>query len=309
MYKLKAIFYITKRTLLDILRTGVFWVGVGLIGIIIFSILYWGWHMIEAEELVQGTVEIDVGDEEIDSGKHGNRDSGFDPTDSIDPAIQLQWWIYGITIGFSNLLAIFINMGLLGKELDRKTIDMLIARPVSRGQIFFGKLLAGWTAILIYVALVTSWTMICMEIGGMGSDSDYIRACGVGLVSPILIGSMTLVISIWMRNYLAGLLAMVSIFASGTGGLFMIKMIGVNLLKMELPVKIIFRCLPPMSVIGQTATEYLDARIWFRMMEAMTEGMWPGPEDGLYTEMWHVFAYLGVVLLAGWLSFFRKQFN
>ena len=46
-----AIFYIGKRTLFDILSTGVFWVAVGLAVGLCFVILYLGWQAAQAGEI------------------------------------------------------------------------------------------------------------------------------------------------------------------------------------------------------------------------------------------------------------------
>jgi len=297
-----AFYFIGKRALTDILRTSVFWVSLALVSIIIFSILYWGWHAIENE------TRDDRG-QGIQNAFDDDPDLNIDPMDLIQPKDMVLWNIYAVTIGFANLLSIFVMMGLLGRELDRKTIDMLVARPVTRGHIFFGKLLAGWTSIAIFMAIISLWTLVCMQVGGMGVEPDYIKACATGLLSPLMLGAITLVFTLWMRSYLAGMLTMVVTFASGTGGIMMLKLIGIELLKFNLAIKIIIRALPPMSVIGQQATEHLGQKLWYNMIKLMFDDMLPGPADGLYTEMWHVFAYLGAVLLIGWLLFFRRQFN
>jgi len=298
-----AFYFIGKRALFDILRTSVFWVALILLSAIIFSILFWGWHAIESGE-----------DHQPRRGMHNDFDPDPDisvsPEDLFRPEVILLWTIYGFTIGFANLLAVFSMMGLLGRELDRKTIDMLISRPVTRGHIFFGKLLAGWASIFIFMLFITLWTLLSMQIGGMGIELDYVKACAIGLLSPMIIGAITLVLSMWMWGYVSGLLSMIITFTSGTIGLWMLKWIGVELLKFDLAVKIIIRALPPMSVIGQTATENIDSQLWTNMVKGIgNDSLLPGPADGLYTEMWQVFAYLGIVLLAGWLSFFRRQFN
>ena len=298
-----AFYYIGKRSLFDILRTSVFWVALILLSAIIFSILFWGWRAIESEEKNHPGPGIH---NDFDP----DPDLSVDPSDLFRPEVLLQWTVYGFTIGFANLVAVFSMMGLLGRELDRKTIDILISRQVTRGHIFFGKLLAGWASIFIFMLFTTLWTLLCMQIGGMGIELNYAKACGVGILSPLIISAITLVLSMWMWGYLSGLISMVITFTSGTIGLWMLKWIGVELLKFDLAVKIIIRALPPMSVIGQTATENIDSQLWTNMVKGIgNDSLLPGPADGLYTEMWQVFAYLGIVLLAGWLSFFRRQFN
>ncbi len=314
-----AVFYIGKRTLFDILRAGVFWVAVALAGFIIFSMLYWGWRQIEAEpDGGRSGFRSRAAPAQEEPGKKGDdpsRPVSESPTSDWDPLSQMKpenvilWHVYAITIGFANLLAIFVMMGLLGREIERRTIDMLIARPVSRGQIFLGKLLAGWVALAIFMILLTGWSLVCMVWGGMGLQPNYINACAIGTLAPFLVSAITLLFTIWMRGFLAGLLGVIVTFASGTTGMFMLKLLGIELLKLEWPVRIIYKILPPMNVIGQQATDHLETDMWFRFVYGMFEDLGPTAADGLYTQMWQVWAYLGVILVLSWLSFFRRQFT
>ena len=91
--------------------------------------------------------------------------------------------------------------------------------------------------------------------------------------------------------------------------MFMLKLLGIELLKLEWPVRIIYKILPPMNVIGQQATDHLETDMWFRFVYGMFEDLGPTAADGLYTQMWQVWAYLGVILVLSWLSFFRRQFT
>jgi len=306
-----AIYYISKRTLFDILRTGLFWVAVALCGFLVFSLLYWGWGQVEREvdRFDSGERPVSRGfgpDSETEWEDGGNE---WDPLSNIKPETMILWHVYGITIGFANLLAIFVMMGLLGRELDRRTIDLLIARPVSRAQIYLGKLFAGWISTVIFMAALTAWTLICMQWGGMGVQPGYVNAAALGTIAPILVGSITLLLTIWMRGFLAGLLAVIITFAGGTTGMFMIKILGVEVLKLKTAVMVVYKILPPMNVIGIKAVDYLETDLWFRFVQGMFSELGPTAADGLYTEMWQVWTYLAGVLILGWLSFFRRQFT
>jgi ABC-type transport system involved in multi-copper enzyme maturation permease subunit len=303
-----SVYYIAKRTLLDILRTPVFWVTLALAGFICFSILYWGWHSIQTEiDDITGLVELERHDE------HGfpiekNEMDEFDPFSNIKPETFILWFVYGITIGLSSLLGIYRMLGLIGREMDRRTIDLLIARPVSRSQIYMGKLFAGWISLLIFMALIGGWSLICMQLGGMGVQKNYVTALAYGTLAPIFISTITMVFTLWMHWLVAGFLANIILFASSTTGILMIKVLGIETLKMKVPVLVIYKILPTMNVIGQHATNNLETDAWFRMVQWFLEGMGPTAADGLYTEMWHVGAYFAIVFILGWLSFFRRQF-
>jgi len=310
-----AIFYIAKRNLQDILRTGVFWVAIGLAGFICFSMLYWGWRQIEPEVSNQQTRRPPFAQDltDPDNPRHPpafeDESNSWDPLASIKPENIILLYAYGITIFFANLVAIFVVLGLIGRELDRRTIDLLVSRPVSRTQILTGKLLAGWASIVIFMALMAVWTIVCQVWGGMGLRPGYLNACAIGTVAPLLVGAITLVLSIWMRGFLAGLLSVVMISASGTAGMILIKLLGIEILKLKWPVWFLYKILPPMNVIGEAAAEHLESDLWLRYARSMFEGIGPKVADGIYSEMWHVWVYLAIVLILGWLSFFRREFT
>jgi ABC-type transport system involved in multi-copper enzyme maturation permease subunit len=197
----------------------------------------------------------------------------------------------------------------MGKELERRTIELLISRPVTRTHIYLGKLLGGWISLVIFMIVIGAWSLLSMKISGMGVQKDYITALAYGTLGPIFISSISYVLSLWMHWILAGFLGTVINFGASTSGLFMIKMLGISVLKMKWPVFIIYKILPPMNVIGQVATDHLQTDTWSRFVQGMFEQMAPSAADGLYTQMWHVYVYLAVILVIGWLSFSRRQFS
>ncbi|MCX6645244.1 MAG: ABC transporter permease subunit [bacterium] len=335
-----AIYYIGKRTLFDILRTPVFWVTLLLAGFICFAILFWGWHQVqwEIDHGISGSNSIQFGPdfgEEPGSdtspgapndsgandesgpdsigrgggGPYGDQDMGFDPLANIKPEVMMLWFAYGITIGLGCLLGIYVMLGLIGKELERRTIELLISRPVTRTQIYLGKLIGGWVSLVIFMIIMGAWSLLSMQIGGMGIQKGYIVALTYGTLGPIFISTISFVLSLWMHWILAGFLGTVINFGASTAGLLFIQLLGVQVLKMKWPVLIIYKILPPMNVIGQQAIEHLQTDTWSRFVKEFFGQMAPSAADGVYTQMWHVYVYFAVILIIGWLSFFRRQFS
>ncbi len=309
-----SVFYIGKRTLLDILRTALFWVAVGIALFASFTILYWGWRAMKADLESQGFTTdrpiMEQMEEERGHGFSGDPDGDFPLMELMDPEKVMIQVAYAKTINIANLLAIFIMIGLLGREVDRRTIDILLARPVSRGQVFLGKLVGGWVAIVIFVALIACWSVLCQMMGGMRPHAqEFFSASAVGVLQPLVLGAVTLTLTTWMRGVIAGLITTVTLFISSNGGLWATKMIGVSMLKLKLPVWVLFKVQPPLNVIGHHATDHFQKDVHLAMLESFFRDMAPSVQDGLYSEMWQVWAYLGVVILLGWLSFFRRQFG
>jgi ABC-type transport system involved in multi-copper enzyme maturation permease subunit len=327
------IYYIGKRTLSDVLHSGVFWGALVVAGLVCFVTLYVGWNQTQInagpgphhrgpdrfqQDQAPGSPDsrtpIDPASRQASRDPDNPAYPGAEfedhgsPLASSDPKDMILWTVYGATIGFANLLAIFIMIGLLSREIESHRIDMLLARPVNRGQIYFGKLLGGWASIILYVAILATWTLACMFLSGIGAQPKYFEALAVGVLSPILLSTLTLFMSIWMKGILAGLIATIMTFAAGNFGIIMIKLLGIEVLKLDKVVYVIHRILPPLNVIGMEATAHLHKDLNFRVMQEMFESQLPD-SPGLYTTMTHVWIYFAVVVILGYLSLFRRQFT
>jgi len=309
------VYYIGKRTLLDIMGSAVFWGALILAGIVCFMMLYIGWRSVQSGAGVEhprdrgGHFRMDdQTDPDASGGPDSNGFLGSSRFREPDPRDRLLWFVYVATIGFTNLLGIFIMIGLLSRDIEDRRIDILLARPVSRGQIYLGKLLGGWASILVFLAAITAWTVVCMFISGMGVQWKYLGAIAVGSISPLLIASLTLLMSLWMKGMLAGLIATVATFSSSTVGVALIYLMMIEVLKLNKVAYVVYRILPPLNVIGQNAIAHLHKDLYMRMLLMTVQGNLPD-KIGLYTHMWEVWVYFGVVVILGWLSLFRRQFT
>jgi ABC-type transport system involved in multi-copper enzyme maturation permease subunit len=323
------LFYIGKRTLVDTLHSGVFWGAILIAGFVCFALLYWGWRSVQTELNYegdhasqfenQGNPYEGQGDPNQDRPNPDQNQRNYDPNGhemmgmnspfgQIDPRTGILWFVYVYTINFSNILSIFIMLGILARDIEHCRMDILLARPVTRGQIFFGKLFAGWSAMIIFLAIITAWTLICMLWGGMGIQTQYFSAIGVGTLQPLLIGAVTLLFSLWMKSLLAGFLGTITAFSSTSAGLSITYMLGVEVLRLDKAVSVYFKILPPFNVIGWTATSYLEKDFSLRVIRQTFAEMMP-EKIGLYTHFWQVWAYLGIVIILGYLSLVRRQFT
>lgn len=295
-----SIFYIAKRTYKDILGTGVFWTILALTALLCFAILYIGWT--QRENIPR-------------PGEHHNDHFMIEvegetlPMLESRPESKYMWESYGVTIGFGNLLAVFIMIGLISRDIDLKRIDLLLARPVTRTQLFLGKLFAGWAAIALFMIIITLFSYLCMLVSGMGIQEGYTTAIAIGTIAPFLMATIVYTMSLYTKGVLAGVLGMILIGASNRVGQAVIKLLGLQLLHLEKPVWFIYKILPPMNVIGMHATDHLYKGMYTKLLDMMFEEIAPKAVDGLYTELWHVWVYFGIVFTIGLLSFVRRQFN
>jgi ABC-type transport system involved in multi-copper enzyme maturation permease subunit len=68
---------------------------------------------------------------------------------------------------FGTLIAIFIGIGLVYKELERRTIYALLAKPVTRWEFIIGKFFGLLTTLFVNVAIMTTglWLMLAHHGG------------------------------------------------------------------------------------------------------------------------------------------------
>lgn len=65
---------------------------------------------------------------------------------------------------FGLLIAIFVGIGLVHKEIQRRTIAMLLAKPVSRSAFVIGKYLGLMLVIALNVAVMTAALLVLMAV-------------------------------------------------------------------------------------------------------------------------------------------------
>lgn len=92
--------------------------------------------------------------------------------------------IYFIIVLFGGIYAAILGSGILAKEEDDKTIEFLLAKPVTRGGIIIEKLLAWITNLVLFNLILSAVSWVGFEI----FVDDYSRSTFLLLlVAPLLI--------------------------------------------------------------------------------------------------------------------------
>jgi ABC-type transport system involved in multi-copper enzyme maturation permease subunit len=76
---------------------------------------------------------------------------------------------------FGMLISIFIGIGLVYKELEKKTVYALLSKPVHRYELVLGKYLGLLFTILINLAIMTAGLEIALLYAGRSGAAAYIR--------------------------------------------------------------------------------------------------------------------------------------
>jgi ABC-type transport system involved in multi-copper enzyme maturation permease subunit len=117
---------------------------------------------------------------------------------------------------FGVLIAIFVGVNLVYKELDRKTVFSLIPKPIRRFEFILGKFAGMVVTLAVQVAIMSGMLFLIMTLQGGGVEGALVRAivllfCEVMVItalavlfstfsSPILSGAFTLALFVIGRS-------------------------------------------------------------------------------------------------------------
>jgi len=324
----------SRHTFASILRTRIFWVML-IFSIVLISVI--GYFL--TSEMIKGAAygglgfeggrhhhERGVGNyeysgnkpsrEEVDKMEMPIGDLGCDPemggagkmfNTPFVAAIQYFGFI-GMAF-FSNLAAIFIMMGLLPGELERRSIYTLLSKPLSRSDVFFGKLFGGWGAVIVFNFALGLMLTIFMFLAGAPFKPKFLLVALVSTLSPMLFGTIALVLGTFLRATAVGFFTFILLVFSADWGSMAIYVVGHELLKWENLTDFILKYLPPLAKIKVLVGAFIN----YNLFTNLTDLFQSMDIYKVYTKWWlnalFVAAYFLVLIVAGWGIFRRKEFN
>lgn len=117
-----------------------------------------------------------------------------------------------VGIGLINILgvivAIFVGAGLINKEIDKRTLLMLIPKPISRGELIVGKHL-GLTAVLaVLISIMMVLYLGMLKISGIAYSGNALIIAAVYLLLELaLLVSVAILFGVFTSTILATLLS------------------------------------------------------------------------------------------------------
>ncbi|MDB9375125.1 ABC transporter permease [Nodularia sphaerocarpa] len=108
------------------------------------------------------------------------------------------------------IVAIFVGTGLVNKEIDKRTILVLIAKPVSRSEIITGKFLGLSTVLAVLVAVMTVIYLAFLQLGNIPHSALSIVIAGGFLILQL---SLITAVAITFGVFTSSLLAVTLTFA------------------------------------------------------------------------------------------------
>ncbi|MBD2343368.1 ABC transporter permease [Anabaena subtropica] len=110
----------------------------------------------------------------------------------------------------SLIIAVFVGTGLVNKEIEKRTILLLIAKPVSRGEIITGKFFGLSSVLAVLIASMTAIYLIFLQFGNIPHTTASILITVVFLCLQL---SLMTAVAITFGVFTSSLLAVALTFA------------------------------------------------------------------------------------------------
>lgn len=194
---------------------------------------------------------------------------------------------------FGVLLAIFVGVGLISREIERRTIYTVIAKPVHRYQFLLGRYAGLAFTMWVNTGIMLAAFCVILIIGGMAPDRGIMKAVGLITVAQLIVLSAALLFSSFTTPTLGGIFTL---------ALYVIGELTPDLKVMsdKLPVGLMRELL--------TGLYYLLPNL--ALFDVKGEAVHGVPITGEYMMMAVAYglAYTALVLLASCIVFQRRDF-
>lgn len=104
---------------------------------------------------------------------------------------------------FGTLIAIFVGVGLVSKEMERRSLYPLIAKPVTRGEFLFGKFAGLSFTLLVNSTVMTLGLFATLWATNRGVDPGLLKAIYAIFLGLLLVVALALLFSTLTSSALA----------------------------------------------------------------------------------------------------------
>ena len=107
---------------------------------------------------------------------------------------------------FGSLIAILIGVGLVAKEIERRSLHPLLAKPLGRGEFFLGRFAGLGLTLLFNVAAMTAGLLLTLWASGARTDLRLLKGVYALYLGLLLIVSLAMLLSTLTSSALAALI-------------------------------------------------------------------------------------------------------
>ena len=128
----------------------------------------------------------------------------------------------GISL-FSVLMAIFLGITLLHKEIEKRTLYTVLSRPISRAAYLVGKFLGLAAVMAVQILLMTAVWLIVLKIQSARIPAGIVPALVLIFFETLLVISAALFFTSFSSPFLSGLFTF-GLFAAGRGADLLVQL-------------------------------------------------------------------------------------
>jgi ABC-type transport system involved in multi-copper enzyme maturation permease subunit len=114
---------------------------------------------------------------------------------------------------FGTLIAIFIGVGLVSKEMERRSLYPLLAKPLSREEFLLGKFCGLGFTLLVNVGVMTLGLYATLMATGRAFDPHLLKAVYAIYLGLLLVVALALLFSTVTSSSLAAVFTVVTVIA------------------------------------------------------------------------------------------------
>ncbi|MCH2172348.1 ABC transporter permease [Myxococcota bacterium] len=107
--------------------------------------------------------------------------------------------------GFGSLIAIFVGIGLLSREIDQKTVYIVLSKPIGRWEFLAGKFVGLAGVLMVQVVAMGACFLGVLWLQGAEITGGLFQAIGLIYTELVLLTALALFFSTFTTSYLAGM--------------------------------------------------------------------------------------------------------
>jgi ABC-type transport system involved in multi-copper enzyme maturation permease subunit len=115
---------------------------------------------------------------------------------------------------FGTLIAVFIGVGLVSKEIERRSLHPLLAKPLTRGEFFLGKFAGLSFTLFVNIAVMATGLFLTLWVTGHRAGAHLLKAVYPLYLGLLLVVSLSLLFSTLTSSALASVCS-VSVVVAG----------------------------------------------------------------------------------------------
>jgi len=106
---------------------------------------------------------------------------------------------------FGPVIAVFVGVNLLYDEIQRRTILVLLAKPVRRAEFVLGKYCGILITLLVTVSMMGGSLIVLLLVGEVSLGPAHFQALGLAFVEVAVVAAVAIFFSAFSTPYLSGL--------------------------------------------------------------------------------------------------------